>query len=514
VTVCLLLTGLANPAFAQDDEPPTEPAVTEPTPDPTSDPTSEPTPDPTTDPTPDPTTEPTPEPTTEPTPEPTTEPDEPVADETTAAEATAPGLQPPPTAQLDLAPPVEQPAPSPGLPSGDFGEQLEQAAAAVQAAAEALASAEAQLEAAQARLEETEKARAAAETVRDEARQAAATALVAEQQAERDLQDRVEALDEQREILGTLAREAYRSGGPLSSLTVVLESTTPEEFASALRGVEAVLRSEDVVIAGLAAELADLAEAEARLQAAREERERTQDVAERALELAEQATQTAALVARETESLVQRRADALDAAQQAQADDLAEYRTMLAASQAIGASLVGWGSALIAPGVVQGTGSWVRPGYGALTSRFGPRLHPILGYVKLHTGSDYGVGDGGIYAADDGTVVLAGYNSAYGNMTVISHGLIGASIVSTLYAHQSSILVRPGDVVRKADLIGVVGSTGYSTGPHLHFEIRVDGTPIDPEAWIGSAPTPQEYLASPAAERDAKARAAVEAFAG
>ena len=148
----------------------------------------------------------------------------------------------------------------------------------------------------------------------------------------------------------------------------------------------------------------------------------------------------------------------------------------------------------------------VRPASGSLTSAFGPRLHPILGYVKLHTGSDYGIGDGAVYAADDGTVVLAGYNSAYGNMTVISHGRIGGSVVATLYAHQSRILVSPGDTVRKAELIGIIGSTGYSTGPHLHFEIRVDGTPVDPEAWLAGALTPDEYVGSDQAAADARLR--------
>ena len=477
---------------------------------PTTTPTATPTPTPTPPPTPSPTPEPTPPPSPSPTPLPkptpdADEPEVPAADKTTAEKATAPGLEPPP-GDLDLVPAVEQSLPTAGAVPDDFDRQLAETAAAVAAAQEALASAEAQLAAAQERLAETEKAREAAEAVRDAASADAARAVIAEKQAERDLADRVAALDQQREILGALASEAYRSGGPLSSLSVVLASTTPEEFAASLRGIEAVFRSEDVVIAGLVAELADLAEAEARMQAAREERERAEAVAERALELATEATKTARLVARETESLVDRRAEALGAAQQAQEADLAEYRSLLAASQAVGYSLVGWAEALDDPSVVQGTGTWVRPGTGSLTSRFGPRLHPILGYVKLHTGSDYGIGDGAVYAADDGTVVLAGYNSAYGNMTVISHGRIGDSVVATLYAHQSRITVQPGDVVRKADLIGIIGSTGYSTGPHLHFEIRVAGTPVDPEAWLGNAPTPQQYLGSAEAIRDAKLR--------
>lgn len=501
-------------AVAQDD-----PATaTEPAPDPTPEPPPPP-PEPEPEPTPTATTpppEPEPEPPVDDAPDndPTpaaspadeAEEDVPEATEQTASEALAEGLAPPPSSDLDLTPAVIASAPAVDALTEDFSDQLDESAAAVQAAQEALVSAEAQLAAAQERLEAAQDARAAAEAVRDGAVREAAKALVAEQQAERDLRQRVEALDVQREILGTLARDAYRSGGPLSSLTVVLESTTPEEFAASLRGVEAVLRSEDVVIATLAAELADLAESEARLQAAREERERAEAVAEQALELATQAADTAQLVADETESLVEQRADALQAAETAQAEDLAKYRALLAASQAVGYSLVGWAGVLDDAGAVAGTGTMVRPATGSLTSRFGPRLHPILGYVKLHTGSDYGIGDGAIYAADDGTVVLAGYNSAYGNMTVVSHGRIGGSVIATLYAHQSRILVSPGDTVRKAELIGIIGSTGYSTGPHLHFEIRVDGTPVDPEAWLVGALGPNEYLGSDQAARDAERR--------
>ncbi len=499
--------GELAPATGVEATPEPAPAPTpEPAPAPTPVPT--PTPTPTPKPTPKPQPEVQPEPTTSPTPpSPTPEkPRVPKANKKTAADATAPGLPPPEAESLDLVGPVESEPPASDAEVDDFNRQLEETAAAVQAAQEALASAETQLAAATARLEEARKARAAALAVHEQASRDAASAAVAEQQAERDLTERVGSLDAQREALGTFAREAYRSGGPLSSLDVILESTTPQEFAASLRGVEAVLRSEDVVIAGLVSELADLAEAEARMQAAREERERAEAVAARALDLATQAQKTARLIADETESLVQRRADALDAAQAAQAADLAEYRQLLAASQAVGSSLTGWTEVLDDPSAVSGIGSFVRPGTGSLTSSFGPRLHPILGYVKLHTGSDYGVGDGGIYAADDGTVVLAGYNSAYGNMTVVSHGRIGEAVIATLYAHQSRILVQPGDTVRKADLIGLVGSTGYSTGPHLHFEIRVDGTPVDPQAWLVGAPTPEEYLQSPQARADQRAR--------
>jgi murein DD-endopeptidase MepM/ murein hydrolase activator NlpD len=401
---------------------------------------------------------------------------------------------------VEITPPVVQ-APPPATtangqqpgPSVD-AEALAEAAAEVLAAQLALQSAEAQLAAAQARLGEAEQARAAAQAVRDEAARKVSAARVAETQAERELTAKVDSLDSQRDLIGALARQAYRSGGPFSSLSVILESSTPQEFATNLRNVEAVLRSEDVVIADLAGELADLAEVQARRQDARKDRERAEKVADRALTLATQAEETAALIAQETQSLVGARQRALDAAQDAAAQDLEQYRQFIATSQAVGSSLVAWSDALARSGTVQGTGSFARPGYGTLSSPFGPRLHPILGYVKLHTGADYGVGDGGIYAADTGMVVLAGYNAAYGNMTVISHGRIGTASIATLYAHQSRIIVTAGEVVTKGQLIGLVGSTGYSTGPHLHFEVRVDGQPVDPQPWLRTAPTPAQAL--------------------
>ena len=106
--------------------------------------------------------------------------------------------------------------------------------------------------------------------------------------------------------------------------------------------------------------------------------------------------------------------------------------------------------------------------------------------MKLHTGVDLAPGDGFVYAADAGTVVKAEWNKAYGNMTVIDHG----NGVTTLYAHQATMFAKVGDKVTKGARIGVVGSTGYSTGPHLHFEIRQDGEPIDPCPLISQAPRP------------------------
>jgi murein DD-endopeptidase MepM/ murein hydrolase activator NlpD len=104
---------------------------------------------------------------------------------------------------------------------------------------------------------------------------------------------------------------------------------------------------------------------------------------------------------------------------------------------------------------------------------------------------DLSTGDGLVYAADRGTVIITEFNIAYGNMTVIDNGVIGGLHVATLYAHQAAFAVKPGDRVFKGQPIGVIGATGYATGPHLHFEVRIDGKVIDPWPWIKDSPEPK-----------------------
>ncbi len=126
-----------------------------------------------------------------------------------------------------------------------------------------------------------------------------------------------------------------------------------------------------------------------------------------------------------------------------------------------------------------GTMKWPLPGYYVVTSPFGNRLHPILKTYKLHTGVDLaGSGCNGkpVVAAADGTVIVAKYNVAYGNYIVIDHG----GGITTLYAHSSKLEVKVGQTVKAGQEIMKVGTTGYSTGPHLHFEVRENGSYVDP----------------------------------
>lgn len=134
-----------------------------------------------------------------------------------------------------------------------------------------------------------------------------------------------------------------------------------------------------------------------------------------------------------------------------------------------------------ASGIILGTGQMSFPTGGRITSRFGSRVHPVLGYRRFHAGVDFGAAHGSrITAADSGKVIFSGWYGGYGNSVIIDHG----GGLTTLYAHASRLSVREGQSVLKGQPIASVGSTGLSTGPHLHFEVRRNGSPVDPMGFL------------------------------
>lgn len=133
------------------------------------------------------------------------------------------------------------------------------------------------------------------------------------------------------------------------------------------------------------------------------------------------------------------------------------------------------------PAPTTGNMMWPVPSSGRVSSYFGYRIHPIFHIKKMHTGIDIPASSGSnVVAASSGTVIHSGWLGSYGNVVMVDHG---GGIV-TLYAHNSSTVAGVGQSVNKGTVISKIGSTGNSTGPHLHFEVRKNGKYIDPLPWV------------------------------
>jgi murein DD-endopeptidase MepM/ murein hydrolase activator NlpD len=370
-------------------------------------------------------------------------------------------------------------------------EQDAHEAAALVAASKALAEAKADLVVAQEAVKTARAELVAAEAADEAARAELNSAVLAQQRATRDLSAVETRIEVRERDLGQLARAAYQTNGALGDWAIVLASTTPNQLADRIALLQSVGSAGNSVLAKLREDRADLVNAQATLTAARERQEEARAAAAIALT----AVSSKAMMARAAENqviaVVAAREAAFEGAKKAALEDQRQYQVLVAYSGALGSRIVDLAAELgKGPNPPQGTGEMVRPGTGVVTSPFGPRFHPILHYVKVHTGTDFSAGDGIVYAADDGVVLFTEYNTAYGNMTVVDHGKVGGLRLTTLYAHQAVVGVKPGDRVFKGQAIGVVGSTGYATGPHLHFEVRIDGEPLDPAPFLENAELP------------------------
>ncbi len=364
-------------------------------------------------------------------------------------------------------------------------------AAVLVAASAALTKAKADLVVAQDALKTAQAELTAAKEADRNAQVELEAAVLAEQRATRDLAVVETRIGVRQDDLGRLARSAYQSNGPMGEWAVVLSSTTPNQLADRLAFLQSVGSAGNSMIARLKEDRAALVNAQASLGAARRRQELARAAAAASLDAVVSTTQLAEAAAQQVGAVVAARQAAFEQAQQAALEDKRQYQVMVTESGALGSRIVDLAAKLAkGPKPPQGTGEMVRPGLGPVTSPYGPRFHPILHYVKVHTGTDFGAGDGIVYAADDGVVLFTEYNVAYGNMTVIDHGKVGGLRMTTLYAHQAAVGVKPGDPVVKGQAIGVVGSTGYATGPHLHFEVRINGEPLDPAPFLEKAKLP------------------------
>jgi len=290
-----------------------------------------------------------------------------------------------------------------------------------------------------------------------------------------------ERLAVERGVLTARAVRAYMGGRPASTPTeVMLKARSLREVAAAIGYEDAVVHAQSravrTVAAGRDATVRLREVVEAKKDAAKAQRDvviarrgeleslRSDQDAVRQ-DVRAQETQQAALAA------------------EAQAR-VAEFEAQIAAlrveSGTITTFLRGLQAGQTLPGGGRGVLSSPVPG-AQVTSGFGPRRHPVLGNVRMHDGVDFGAPSGTpIRAAAAGTVVFAGVRGGYGNTVIIDHG----NSLATLYAHQSRLSVVEGSPVTAGQTIGAVGSTGLSTGPHLHFETRVAGVPVNPLLYL------------------------------
>lgn len=342
------------------------------------------------------------------------------------------------------------------------------------------------------------------------------------QQAAQRRDDAQQALDaaagqvrQGRRDVAAMARQAYR-GGQLAELRTLMSASRPEDLLERSGLLRAVTRHRDARLdAVTAARLrfaSRTADADRQSAEAQEAAERARAASARADTVAGRAAAAAAqvrslLAARSTalrtaESLRSQDAQEYAAAQQASRDLAARIRAAAAearrraeaqrreaerraAEQTERAAAAPPRRRAAAPPPETGTG-WQWPADGPMTSDYGYRTHPIYGGRRFHAGIDVGAPAGAtIVAARGGTVLASYYSSSYGNLTVIDHGTVAGERLTTSYAHQTRSLVSEGQVVRGGQAIGEVGSTGNSTGPHLHFEVRRDGEPVDPTRYVG-----------------------------
>ncbi|MFL6091069.1 MAG: peptidoglycan DD-metalloendopeptidase family protein [Aeromicrobium sp.] len=227
---------------------------------------------------------------------------------------------------------------------------------------------------------------------------------------------------------------------------------------------------------------------EARVQEARDQVAAAKAEAQQNVLRQQTLTQQAEVQTSEVDRLVGDRASAQAEAAKIAAEDEAKLRELEAERQALEAriaALVAAEKAKGGAGSGDGGSALSHPVEGPITSPYGMRVHPITGVYKLHDGTDFGAACGTpVHAAAGGVIIEQYYNGGYGNRVILNNGLMRGSSIVTTYNHLSRFALSAGAAVNRGDVIGYVGSTGYSTGCHLHFMVLQDGHTTNPMGWL------------------------------
>lgn len=326
-----------------------------------------------------------------------------------------------------------------------------------------------------------------------------------------DVQEGERLIAEKRAVAGRAVRSAYQQQNSLVGLSIALRGASPADIATGMQVQRNVFGIQGNAITNLNNAQAQLASKRAKVAAVEKEAaDARAEAARTVVQVAELTKQVAADKA-EAAAVARVKLVAYQAAQKEKNSEQAQYNALLRERNRVEQILIARAKAEKAaaarrkaareraerekarkehrpPRPVPNDPSDGRLSYpinSYITSPYGMRFHPILHYWKLHDGTDFGGGCGTpIRAAAGGVVTDKYYNGGYGNRLFISHGVIDGSSITTVYNHLSRYKARVGERVRRGEIIGYVGTTGYSTGCHLHFMVYQDGRVVNPMKWL------------------------------
>lgn len=276
------------------------------------------------------------------------------------------------------------------------------------------------------------------------------------------LEAKKQELDERMKLYGRRLRNIYMNG-QLNYLDILLGAADFTEFSSRMYLLQKIIARDVAMLENIKKSTAEIQARQGELDKEMQEIQITKS------ELDAKKAQV--------DAVREKRAEILYKAEEAQHDSEEEYDRLLAISENIAAMLRNMESSGQTSMHGGGTGQFMWPCSGEITSYYGWRTHPVFGTTRYHSGMDIAVDYGTpIHAADSGTVIYSGWLGGYGNAVMIDHG--GGLV--TLYGHNQSLNVSEGQYVNRGTVIAYAGSTGWSTGPHCHFEVRLHGEVTEP----------------------------------
>ena len=371
----------------------------------------------------------------------------------------------------------------------EAGEALEGSSARMRRAAAALEAARAELDAARSELASTlaqlDVARERDEAMRIKLEQARARL----EQAQAELATGRADLSEQREAVTAMVTQMYQDGDTqLETFASMMQAQNPADLTWAEEARDVVVQRETRAYDELRASEVllevreeQVAEAEAEVEVQR------QEAAEHLVVMQDLTAQAREAKARVVDTVTARRS-AQHSAAAARQRDLRELEELKAEERRIKQLILQQAerAARSSTGYTGSAGGFLDyPANGYVTSPYGMRTHPIYGYYSLHNGIDFGQGCGApLLAAAGGRVIASYYSSVYGNRLFVSVGAVNGKNLTIVYNHAASYSVGVGDSVSRGQVLGSMGTSGWSTGCHLHFTVLVNGQPVDPMNWM------------------------------